>query len=198
MSLNLKQVNMTGKLIIVSAPSGAGKTTIVKSLLDSDLNLSFSISATTRPKRGTEQHGVDYFFMSAAEFKKQINNGELVEWQEVYKDLHYGTLKSELERIWNAGKHVIFDVDVMGGLNLKNIFGNNSLAIFIMPPSIDELEKRLHSRGSDSKDKIKMRIDKAAEEITLAEKFDKIIINDNLEKAKTEIFDVVSEFIKQK
>jgi len=187
--------NMTGKLIIISAPSGAGKTTIVKHLLDCGLNLSFSISVTTRPKRETEQHGIDYFFLSAAEFRKLINSDELVEWEEVYKDLYYGTPKSELERIWNDGKCVLFDVDVMGGLNLKNIFGDNSLAIFIMPPSLAELEKRLHNRGTDNKDKIKMRVEKAAEEIMLAEKFDKIIINDKLEKAKSEVFDAVSDFI---
>ena len=186
---------MTGKLIIISAPSGAGKTTIVKHLLDSGLNLAFSISATTRPKRGIESHGTDYFFISAEEFRKLIDNCELVEWQEVYGNHYYGTMKSELERIWNEGKHVIFDVDVMGGLNLKSMFKDNALAIFIMPPSMVELEKRLHNRGSDAKDKIKMRVDKASEEILLAEKFDKIIINDNLGKAKTEAFNLVSDFI---
>ena len=189
---------MTGKTIIISAPSGAGKTTIVKHLLDCGLNLSFSISATTRPKRGTEQHGIDYFFTSVAEFKELIDNNELVEWQEVYKDLYYGTLKSELERIWNAGRHVLFEVDAIGGLNLKNTFGADSLAIFIMPPSIAELEKRLCDRGSDAKDKIKMRIDKATEEIMLAEKFDEIIINDNLEKAKSDAFNLISGFINEK
>ena len=189
---------MTGKTIIISAPSGAGKTTIVKHLLDCGLNLSFSISATTRPKRGAEQHEVDYFFLSAAEFRELIDNNKLVEWQEVYKDLYYGTLKSELERIWNAGRHVLFEVDAIGGLNLKNIFGANSLAIFIMPPSIAELEKRLHDRGTDAKDKIKVRIDKATEEIMLAEKFDEIIINDNLEKAKSDAFNLISDFINEK
>ena len=186
---------MTGKLIIISAPSGAGKTTIVKHLLDSGLNLSFSISVATRPKRGAEQHGIDYFFISAEEFRKLIDNNDLVEWEEVYKDLYYGTLKSELERIWNAGNHVVFDVDAVGGLNLKNIFRADALAIFIMPPSMAELEKRLHSRGSDAKDKIKIRLNKAAEEILLAEKFDRIIVNDNLEKAKSETFNLVSDFI---
>ena len=186
---------MTGKLIIISAPSGAGKTTIVKHLLDSGLNLSFSISATTRPKRGIEQHGIDYFFLSADEFRKLIDNHELVEWEEVYKDLYYGTLKSELERIWSAGNHVLFEVDAIGGLNLKKIFGENSLAIFIMPPSIAELEKRLIARGSDTNDKIKMRVEKAAEEIMLAEKFDKTVVNDNLEKAKSEVFNLISNFL---
>jgi guanylate kinase len=186
---------MTGKLVIISAPSGAGKTTIVKHLLDCGLNLSFSISATTRQKRGTEQHEIDYFFLSAEEFRKLIDNNELVEWQEVYKDLYYGTLKSELERIWSAGNYVLFEVDAIGGLNLKNIFGTDSLAIFIMPPSVAELEKRLLARGSDAKDKIKMRVEKAAEEINLAEKFDKIIVNDNLEKAKSDAFNLISDFI---
>ena len=186
---------MTGKLIIISAPSGAGKTTIVKHLIDCGLNLSFSISATTRPKREAEQHGIDYFFLSAAEFRKLIDNHGLVEWQEVYEDLYYGTLKSELERIWNAGNHVLFEVDAIGGLNLKKIFGKNSLAIFIMPPSIAELEKRLLARGADTEDKIKMRVEKAAEEIMLAEKFDEIIINDNLEKAKSDTFNLISGFL---
>ena len=186
---------MVGKFVIISAPSGAGKTTIVRHLLDSGLNLSFSISVTTRPKRGAEQHGEDYFFMSAAEFRKLIDNNELAEWQEVYADHYYGTLKSELKRIWDNGSHVLFDVDVMGGLNLKNIFGDNSLAVFIMPPSVAELEKRLHARGTDSKDKIKTRVDKAIKEIELAEKFDKIIINDDLAKAKSEAFDMISDFL---
>ncbi|MDR2886928.1 MAG: guanylate kinase [Bacteroidales bacterium] len=186
---------MTGKLVIISAPSGAGKTTIVKRLLESGLELSFSISVTTRPRRETERHGTDYFFVSAAEFRKKIDNSELVEWQEVYRDHCYGTLKSELERIWNSGRHVIFDVDVMGALNLKSIFGAEALSVFIMPPSMAELEKRLHGRGSDGCDKITMRMNKAAEEIMLAERFDKVIINDSLEKAMAEVFETVSCFI---
>ena len=186
---------MTGKSIIISAPSGAGKTTIVRHLLEMGLNLSFSVSVTTRAKRGAEQHGADYFFISSDEFRKLIDNNEFAEWEEVYADLYYGTLKSELERIWNAGNHVLFDVDVMGGINLKKIFGNNALSVFIMPPSVVELEKRLHARGTDSADKIKMRVAKALEEIKLAEQFDKIVINDNLEQAKAEAVELVSGFL---
>lgn len=186
---------MKGKLVIISAPSGAGKTTIVRHLMDRGLNLSFSVSATTRPIRGKEKEGIDYFFLSVPEFKMKIENNQLVEWQEVYKDLFYGTLKSEIERIWKSGKSVLFDVDVKGGINLKNIYGPDSLSIFIKPPSIEELEKRLQARGTDSAEKIRMRIDKAAEEIDLADKFDRIIINENLEKAKEEAFLIVSEFL---
>ena len=189
---------MNGRLVIISAPSGAGKTTIVRHLMDSGLNLSFSVSATTRPLRGNERDGSDYFFLSVPEFRRKIENDELVEWQEVYKDLFYGTLKSEIERIWKEGKSVLFDVDVKGGINLKNIYGNNSLSVFIMPPSIEELKKRLVGRGTDTAEKIKMRVDKAAEEINLADKFDKIIINDNLEKTREEAFLLVSEFLRTK
>ncbi|HUX95405.1 MAG TPA: guanylate kinase [Bacteroidales bacterium] len=189
---------MKGKLVIISAPSGAGKTTIVKHLMNSGLNLSFSVSATTRPLRGDEKDGTDYFFLTVPEFKRKIENDELVEWQEVYKDLFYGTLKSEMERIWKSGKSVLFDVDVKGGINLKNIYGNNSLSIFVMPPSIEALEKRLLGRGTDSAEKIKMRVEKAAEEINLADNFDRIIINDNLEKTRQETFVLVNEFLKGK
>ena len=187
---------MKGKLVIISAPSGAGKTTIVRHLLDKGLNLSFSVSATTRPIRGTEKDGTDYFYLSVPEFKKKIEKNELVEWQEVYRDLYYGTLKSELERIWNEGKSVLFDVDVKGGINLKNIFGEDSLSIFIMPPSVDDLEKRLTGRGTDTPEKIRMRIEKAKEEIELADRFDKIVVNDVLESAKKEVYDLVNEFLK--
>jgi guanylate kinase len=184
-----------GKLVIISAPSGAGKTTIVKHLLESGLGLSFSVSATTRPVRGTEKNGVDYFYMSVPEFRKKIENEELVEWQEVYKDLFYGTLKSEMERIWGEEKHVLFDVDVKGGINLKKIFGDKALSVFIMPPSIEELERRLTSRGTDSSEKIKMRVAKAKEEIDLAGHFDRIIINDNLEDAYKESYDLINKFL---
>ncbi len=193
-----KKKEMKGKLVIISAPSGAGKTTIVRHLMDSGLNLSFSVSATTRPLRGNERDGFDYFFLSVPEFKRKIENDELVEWQEVYKDLFYGTLKIEIERIWNEGKSVLFDVDVKGGINLKNIYGNNSLSVFIMPPSIEELEKRLIGRGTDTAEKIRIRVDKAAEEINLADKFDRILVNDNLEKTKEEAVLLVSEFLRNK
>jgi len=187
---------MKGKLIIISAPSGAGKTTIVSHLLEKGLNLSFSVSATTRPIRGTEKDGTDYFFLSVPEFKKKIENNELVEWQEVYRDLYYGTLKSEMERIWNEGKSVLFDVDVRGGINLKKIFGEDSLSIFIMPPSVADLEKRLTGRGTDTPEKIRMRIEKAKEEIDLADRFDRIVVNDILESAKKEVYDLVNGFLK--
>jgi|SRR5450759_157475 len=186
---------MGGKLVIISAPSGAGKTTIVKHLLDSGLNLSFSVSATTRVLRGNEIDGVDYFFLTVQEFKKRIENNEFVEWEEVYKDIFYGTLKSELERIWANGNHVLFDVDVNGGVNLKNKFGTDSIAIFIMPPSVEELENRLVKRGTDTPEKIKTRIEKAGNELKRSNQFDTIITNHQLDKAKEEALKIVSSFL---
>jgi len=186
---------MTGKLVIISAPSGAGKTTIVKHLLESGLKLSFSVSATTRQPRGTEKNGVDYFFISSPEFKRRIENDEFVEWEEVYKDIFYGTLKSELQRIWSEGSNVLFDVDVEGGISLKNKFSTNSLAIFIMPPSVEELENRLVKRGTDSHEKIRVRVEKASEELKLAGQFDSVIINTELDKAKQEAYLLVSSFL---
>jgi guanylate kinase len=186
---------MKGKLVIISAPSGAGKTTIVKHLLDSGLNLSFSISATTRPKRGVEKDGIDYFFMTVQEFKKRIENNEFLEWEEVYPGLFYGTLRSELERIWAQGSHVLFDVDVRGGINLKKIYGDRALSIFLMPPSIEELGKRLTNRGTDSYEKVRTRVEKAHEELLLADKFDSVIINDNLERAKETAIKTVTLFL---
>ncbi len=186
---------MGGKLVIISAPSGAGKTTIVKHLLDSGLNLSFSVSATTRVLRGNEIDGVDYFFLTVQEFKKRIENNEFVEWEEVYKDIFYGTLKSELERIWANGNHVLFDVDVKGGVNLKNKFGTDSIAIFIMPPSVEELENRLVKRGTDTPEKIKTRIEKAGNELKRSNQFDTIITNHQLDKAKEEALKIVSSFL---
>ena len=186
---------MKGKLVIISAPSGAGKTTIVKHLLEKGLNLEFSVSATTRPIRGSEINGVDYFFMTVPEFRKRVKNNEFVEWEEVYKDLLYGTLKSELERIHEKGKHVLFDVDANGGINLKKKFNTGSIALFIMPPSIEELEKRLLRRGTDSIEKIQVRISKARAEMELANQFDTVIINDNLEQTKNEVFNIVKSFI---
>jgi guanylate kinase len=186
---------MAGKLVIISAPSGAGKTTIVKHLLESGLNLSFSVSATTRSLRVNEKDGVDYFFLSVSEFRKRIENGEFVEWEEVYKDLFYGTLKCELERIWAEGKHVLFDVDVEGGITLKNKFGTDSIAIFVMPPSVEELENRLVKRGTDTPEKIRVRVEKAEDELKLANQFDTIIVNHQLDKAKQEAFKIVSSFL---
>ena len=183
------------KLVIISAPSGAGKTTIVSHLLGKSLNLDFSVSATTRQPRGQETEGKEYYFISPDDFKKRIQNDEFVEWEEVYKDHFYGTLKSEINRIWSKGKHVLFDVDAKGGVNLKNIFGNKAIAIFIMPPSVAELEKRLLNRGTDDRSKIKTRVEKAIEEMKLANQFDNIIINNNLEHAKKEAYKLVSGFI---
>ena len=190
--------NMEGKLVIISAPSGAGKTTIVKHLLESGLKLSFSVSATTRPIRGNETEGEDYFFLTVKEFKKKIKNNEFVEWEEVYKDMFYGTLKSELERIWTNGNHVLFDVDVNGGISLKNKFGTNSIAIFIMPPSVSELENRLVKRGTDTPEKIRLRVEKARDELKLANKFDTIIVNHQLDKAKEETLKIVASFLEKK
>jgi len=185
-----------GKLIIFSAPSGSGKTTLVHYLLSKpELNLAFSISAASRPKRPNEINGKDYYFISPQEFKEKIKNDEFVEWEEVYKDNFYGTLKSEVNRLLQEGKNVIFDIDVKGGLNIKKQFPDNSLAIFVQPPSIEELKKRLENRQTETPEKIQMRIAKAGDEIKYAKDFDVILINDNLEKSKQEAYDIVSKFI---
>ncbi len=186
---------MKRKVVIISAPSGAGKSTIVSHLLGSGLNLEFSVSATTRQPRGQEKYGIDYYFLTPEEFREKIKNGEFVEWEEVYEGQFYGTLKSELERIWSNGRNVLFDVDVKGGISLKKIFGPQALSVFIMPPSVEELEKRLIKRGTDSPEKIKTRVEKAAIEMKYAELFDVIIINDDLEKAKRETYSVVNKFL---
>lgn len=186
---------MTGKLIIFSAPSGSGKSTIINYLLAQNLPLQFSISATSRPPRGTEKDGVDYYFMTPDEFREKIKEGEFLEYEEVYTDRFYGTLKSEVERIINAGKHVVFDVDVVGGCNIKKYYGDNALSIFIQPPSIEELRKRLKLRATDSAETIEDRIAKASYELSFASKFDVIIINDDLEQAESEVQKVVLEFI---
>ncbi len=185
------------KVIIFSAPSGSGKTTLVKYSLGVFPELQFSISATTRALRGEEIHGKDYFFLSVEEFKNLIAEDAFVEYEEVYQDKFYGTLKSEVERIWQEGKVVIFDVDVKGGVNLKKIFVENALSIFIAPPSIDELERRLISRATDDLETIKIRVAKAKEEMTYAEEFDQIIINDDLETAQKEIERIVRNFIEE-
>jgi len=189
---------MDRKLIIFSAPSGSGKTTIVKHLLDSGLPLEFSVSACTRKPRSGEIDGKDYYFMSVDEFKQKIDKGDFVEWEEVYPGLFYGTLKSELERIWKNGRHVIFDVDVAGGLNLKKHFGTRALSVFVMPPSIEELETRLKSRGTDDGEDIRTRIEKAREEFALAADFDFILINDDLDKTLKKAFIAVNRFLKSK
>ena len=186
---------MEGKLLIFSSPSGSGKTTIVQSLLKKELNLEFSISATSRPKRENEIHEKDYYFLSVEDFKDKIGKDKFLEWEEVYENRFYGTLKSELERIWNKGNHVIFDVDVIGGLNIKKSYPEKALSIFVMPPSIEELENRLRSRSTDSDDDIKTRLNKASEELTYAKDFDLIIVNDNLDQAIEEAEKAVRNFI---
>ncbi len=179
---------MDKKVVIVSAPSGSGKTTIIKHLLNSDLPLAFSISACTRTMRDGEIHGRDYYFLSPQEFVKQIEQGHFIEWEEVYEGLFYGTLTSEPERIWSEGKYVLFDVDVIGGLNIKKAFGEKALALFIMPPSMEELRHRLENRGTDTPEVIEKRIGKANREIGYSTAFDHVVINDNLSEAvkKTE------------
>lgn len=183
------------KLIIVSAPSGAGKTTIVKHLLTCIPELGFSVSATSRAIRAGETHGIDYFFISAGEFRQRIDEGDLLEWEEVYPGSFYGTLKSEVFRLMKEGKHVIFDVDVVGGLNIKKAFGNDALSVFVSPPSVAELENRLKNRNTDSPETISKRIAKARWELEFAPKFDYILINNDLETAKAEILEKVLNFI---
>ena len=184
-----------GKLLIFSAPSGSGKTTIVRRLLEQFSNLEFSISATSRAPRGVEQNGVDYYFLSAEEFAEAVAANKFVEWEEVYKGTCYGTLRSEMERIWNKGNVILFDVDVMGGIRLKEIFGNDAMSIFVMPPSIEELRRRLEGRGTDAPEVIEKRIAKAAFELTKAPQFDKQVVNDNLEVAVAEVAEIVKNFI---
>jgi len=187
--------NMEGKLVIISAPSGAGKTTIVNHLLRKGLGLEFSISATTRGPRGKEKNGKEYYFISITDFKERIRNKEFVEWEEVYKDQFYGTLRSEIDRIWSEKKHVLFDVDVKGGINLKSIFGHQAISVFIMPPSVNELKKRLLGRATDDRSKIKIRLAKAIEEMKFADQFDHIVINENLANAQREVYEMVKSFL---
>jgi len=186
----------TGKLIVFSAPSGSGKTTIVQHLLSHpELNLEFSISATSRAPRGDEVEGKDYYFLNLHEFKQKIKNEEFLEWEEVYRDNFYGTLKAEIERIWAAGKNVIFDIDVVGGLDIKHIYPKQTLAVFVKPPSIEELKIRLKKRKTESEDKINMRVAKASIELATAPQFDFIIENNNLQIALEEAYDLVSTFV---
>lgn len=185
-----------GKLIIFSAPSGSGKTTIVKHLLEQpELNLAFSVSATSRPRRGKEKHGVNYYFMSISQFKTHIKNEDFLEWEEVYRDNFYGTLKSEVERLWAEGKNVIFDIDVVGGLRIKKKFPEETLAVFVKPPSVDELKIRLKKRSTESDDKINMRVAKASVELATAPQFDTIIKNYDLEVALEESYALVADFV---
>jgi len=191
---NIKQ----GKLIVFSAPSGSGKTTIVRHLLkQKELNLEFSISATSREARGNEQHGKDYYYLSLEEFKNKIKADEFLEWEEVYRDNFYGTLKSEVERIWAKGKHVIFDIDVSGGLRIKRKYPEQAISIFVKPPDLNELVRRLKDRGEESAEKISMRVSKAPAELATAPLFDKIVVNANLEDALEHAYKLVSNFIKK-
>ena len=187
--------SMSGKVIVFSAPSGAGKTSIVKHILDFLPELSFSTSATTRAKRHGEVNGKDYHFMTVEDFKKGIENNDFLEWEEVYDNQFYGTLKSEIERIWDAGKTVIFDVDVKGGVNIKKYFGDNALAIFIEPPTIEELGRRLRNRGTENDESLKKRVEKAEYELSFAPLFDKVILNDDLDTARREAVSAVKDFL---
>ncbi|MBK7432290.1 MAG: guanylate kinase [Bacteroidetes bacterium] len=183
------------KLLLFCGPSGSGKTTIVHHLLDSDSRLKFSVSATTRQKRTNETDGKDYHFISVDDFKKRIANDEFVEWEEVYVNGYYGTLKSEIESIWANGKIPVFDVDVEGGLKIKSIFGEQLLAVFVRPPSIEDLHQRLHARNSETPESFKARILKAEHELTYADRFDHIIVNDSLEQALEEAHRLANGFI---
>ena len=184
-----------GKAIIISAPSGAGKTTLVNKLLEAKLPLLFSISACSRNPRDGEENNKDYYFLSIEEFQQKINTQEFIEWEEVYKGNFYGTLKKEIERIWKKKKHVVFDVDVIGGVSLKEYFNENALCIFIKPPNLEVLAQRLKKRNSDDKESIKKRIEKSFEEMKSMNKFDKIIVNDKLSTSSKDIIEIVEKFL---
>lgn len=188
-------MSASGKLIIFSAPSGAGKTTIVRHLLEVFPELEFSVSAASRAPRGDEQHGVDYYFFTADEFRRRVAAGEFVEYEEVYPGQLYGTLQSEVDRIWRKGHHVIFDVDVKGGLKLKKQFGDKALAVFVRPPSVTALEQRLRHRATESEEKIRMRIDKATQELSFEPQFDATIVNDDLPRALAEAESLLRNFL---
>lgn len=183
------------KLIILSAPSGAGKSTIINALMEKDLKLEFSISACNRKPRTGEKHAVDYYFLSTNEFKEKVSKDAFIEWEEVYENHFYGTLKSELDRVESRGNHMIFDIDIAGGLNLKKQFGDKALALFIMPPSVAELERRLRSRATDSEENILKRVAKAEQEIALAKQFDKIVINEDIKQAVTDAGNIIKDFL---
>jgi len=188
---------MKGKVIIFSAPSGSGKSTIVRHILDLYPDMEFSISATSRPPRGREVHGRDYYFISNEEFSRRVEAGEFVEWEQVYAGRCYGTLKSEIERIWAKGHVVIFDVDVKGGVNLKKYFGDSALSVFIKAPSIEELRRRLVLRGTDTPEAIEERVAKASEEMTWQDKFDFVLVNDDLQTAYADAEQAVSKFLEK-
>ena len=186
----------SGKLVVLSAPSGSGKTSLVKELLKEKLNLGFSISATSRAPRGKEKNNLDYYFLSHDEFVERINENAFLEYEEVYKGTFYGTLKKEIKRIWESGKHVLFDIDVYGGIKIKNQYPENTLSVFIMPPSIKELEIRLRNRGTESEEKIKHRLNKSKEELSFSKKFDVVVMNDDFIETKIKLIEIVNEFIK--
>ena len=186
---------MKGKLIIFSAPSGSGKSTIINYLMAQNLNLAFSVSATSRPPRGAEQHGVEYYFLSTEEFKQRIANDEFLEYEEVYENRFYGTLKAPIEKQLEEGYNVVFDVDVVGGCNIKKYYGERALSIFIQPPSVEELRKRLVGRGTDTPEVIESRIAKAEFELGFADKFDIVIVNDDLDKAKEDTLTTLKKFL---
>lgn len=190
---------LPGKLIIFCAPSGSGKSTLVQWLMAEhpELRLAFSISCTSRPPRGTERDGVEYFFLTPEDFKQKIANGEFLEYEEVYQDRFYGTLKSQVDSQTQRGENVLFDVDVKGGCNIKEHYGSRAMSVFIQPPSVDELRRRLLSRGTDSEEAIEERVAKAAYELTFAPRFDHVVINDNLEEAKAEVLRLVAQFVKE-
>lgn len=184
-----------GKLIVFSAPSGSGKTTLVRHLLAQDIPFGFSVSATSRLPRGAEQDGVDYYFLSEAEFREKMAQNAFLEYEEVYSGTFYGTLRSEVERLWADGKHLLFDIDVVGGLNIKKQFPKECLALFVQPPSIEELEKRLRGRETDSEETIQQRLAKATEELAYAPQFDRVIVNDDLEAAQQEVRKAIEQFL---
>jgi len=188
---------MYGKLIIITAPSGSGKTSISKYLLNQNLNLVFSVSATTRPKRENEIDGKDYYFLSKQDFKNKIEEGQFLEWQEVYKDIYYGTLKMEVENKLSQGINIIVDVDVLGGMNIKDYYQDRALALFVEPPSIETLAKRLKNRGTETEESLKQRLDKATFELSFKSKFDAVIVNDILEKAQQEALQIISHFFEK-
>lgn len=190
------QNSKKGKLFVFSAPSGSGKTTIVRHLLAQEtLGLDFSISATSRSPRGVEKHGQEYYFLTVEDFKNKIEDNAFLEWEEVYANNFYGTLKSELERIWSEGKHVVFDIDVVGGLNIKSQFPEETLAIFVQPPSLEEMERRLRGRQTDTEEKIIERLAKAEKEMAFAKDFDIVLVNDDLSTAQKEASNLVKNFI---
>lgn len=191
-----KDSHQTRKMVIFTAPSGAGKTTLVRHILNERENLAFSVSACTRPQRDEEVHGRDYYFLSREEFEKKIGNGEFLEWEEVYEGTYYGTLRSEVERLWKEGKSIIFDIDVQGALSLKTEYGQQAFSIFVKPPSVDVLESRLMRRGTEQQEIYRKRIEKAREELSYQDRFDYVIVNDELKKALREAEYVVERFLR--